>query len=150
MIPPSNYFILYGVLTDTSITKLFMAGIVPGLMIVAVMLTFNTILFKLRPDFTPNETLEAEPTWVEKWLALRRAWTGLVLIIAVIGGIFFGVVTPTEAGGLGAVIALLIGVLVLRTVRLTGLGAILVDAVQTTSMMGFIIYGGLFWPAPPP
>ncbi|MCI5075491.1 TRAP transporter large permease [Oricola sp.] len=143
MIPPSNYFILYGVLTETSITKLFMAGIVPGLMIVSAVIAFNTVLFRLRPDLNSTEVTEEAPGWAVKFQALRKAWTGLVLIVAVIGGIFLGVVTPTEAGGLGAVIALLIGVFVLKSVNRSRFVEILVEAVQTTSMMGFIIYGGL-------
>jgi C4-dicarboxylate transporter, DctM subunit len=143
MIPPSNYFILYGVLTETSITKLFMAGIVPGLMIVTVMIVFNSILFKFYPKLSPTENLDDAPSWPEKWQALRRAWTGLILIVAVVGGIFLGVVTPTEAGGLGAVIALLIGMLVLKTISKNKFIQILIEAVQTTSMIGFIIFGGL-------
>jgi C4-dicarboxylate transporter DctM subunit len=143
LIPPSNYFILYGVLTETSITKLFLAGIVPGLMIASVIVVFNTLLFWLRPSLAAAEVKESPPSWPEKWAALRRAWTGIVLIAAVIGGISFGVVTPTEAGGLGAVVALLIGSVVLRTINRSNIGAILIQAVQTTSMMGFIIFGGL-------
>jgi C4-dicarboxylate transporter DctM subunit len=143
LIPPSNYFILYGVLTETSITKLFLAGIVPGLMIASVIVAFNTLLFWLRPSLASAEVKERAPSWPEKWAALRRAWTGIVLIAAVIGGISFGVVTPTEAGGLGAVVALLIGSVVLRTINRSNIGSILILAVQTTSMMGFIIFGGL-------
>ena len=143
LIPPSNYFILYGVLTDTSITKLFLAGIVPGLMIASVMVVFTTVLFWLRPSLAEAEIRERPPTWPEKWAALRRSWTGIVLVVAVIGGISFGVVTPTEAGGLGAVVALLLGSVVLRTINRSNIGAILIQAVQTTSMMGFIIFGGL-------
>jgi C4-dicarboxylate transporter DctM subunit len=143
MIPPSNYFILYGVLTETSITKLFMAGVVPGLMIVCVVLLFNTILFKFRPHLSPATETEAVPTWPQKWMALRRAWTGVVLIVTVVGGIFLGVVTPTEAGGLGAVIALLIGTFFLKSITRRTFSEILIQAVQMTSMMGFIIFGGM-------
>jgi C4-dicarboxylate transporter DctM subunit len=143
MIPPSNYFILYGVLTETSITKLFMAGVVPGLMIVCVVLLFNTILFKFRPHLSPATETEAVPTWPQKWMALRRAWTGVVLIVTVVGGIFLGVVTPTEAGGLGAVMALLIGTFFLKSITRRTFSEILIQAVQTTSMMGFIIFGGM-------
>ena len=143
MIPPSNFFIVYGVLTETSISKLFMAGIIPGLMIVLVMVLFNTILFWLRPSLTPATETDHVPTRAEKMLALRNAWTGLVLIVCVVGGIVFGVVTPTEAGGLGAVIALLIGLFVLKTITGGDISPILVQAVRTTSMMGFIIFAGL-------
>jgi len=66
-----------------------------------------------------------------------------VLIVCVVGGIVFGVVTPTEAGGLGAVIALLIGLFVLKTITGADISPILVQAVRTTSMMGFIIFAGL-------
>lgn len=143
MIPPSNYFILYGVLTDTSIAKLFLAGIIPGLFVASVMIAFNTILFWLRPNLNVFEETAEMPTWAERWIALRKAWTGLVLIVAVIGGIFMGVVTPTEAGGLGAVVALILGFFVLRTLKLVSLPPILSQAMQTTCMMGFIIFGGL-------
>ena len=143
LIPPSNYFIMYGVLTQTSIVDLFLAGIVPGIMITAVMVAFNTVLFWLRPGLNGEGGSEDVPTWAVKWASLRRAWTGIVLIAAVMGGISFGVVTPTEAGGLGAVLALVIGVTTLKTIDLGRLGSILVQAAQATSMMGFIIFGGL-------
>lgn len=143
MIPPSNFFIVYGVLTETSITRLFMAGIVPGLMIVLIMVLFNTILFWLKPSLTPETEHLHVPTHAEKMLALRNAWTGMVLIVTVVGGIIFGIVTPTEAGGLGAVMALLIGAFVLKTVTRANLPPILIQAVRTTSMMGFIIFAGL-------
>src|SRR5690606_28387330 len=128
-----------GVLTETSISKLFMAGIIPGLMIVFVMVAFNTILFWLRPSLTPADEHLHVPGRAEKMLALRNAWTGVVLIVSVVGGIVLGVVTPTEAGGLGAVIALLIGAFVLKTITKADISPILIQAVRTTSMMGFII-----------
>ncbi len=144
LIPPSNYFIMYGVLTDTSITQLFLAGIVPGIMITLVIVAFNTTLFWLRPGLNASGAADGEvPSWVEKWQALRRSWTGILLIIAVIGGISFGVVTPTEAGGLGAIIALFIGTRVLKSIDMNRMSAILVQAVHATSMIGFIIFGGL-------
>ncbi len=143
LIPPSNYFIMYGVLTETSIIKLFLAGVVPGILITLVIVVFNTLLFWLRPGLNAEAMTEDAPSWVEKWQALRRAWTGILLIVAVIGGISFGVVTPTEAGGLGAVLALLIGAGVLKTIDMGRMGGILIQAVQATSMMGFIIFGGL-------
>ena len=143
LIPPSNLFIVYGVMTETSISKLFMAGIMPGIMIVVVMVLFNTILFKMVPSLTPPAEYEHVPSKAEKMLALRNAWTGLLLITAVVGGIILGVVTPTEAGGLGAVVALLIGFFVLKSIKGKDLPDILVQAVRTTSMLGFIIFSGL-------
>lgn len=143
LIPPSNFFIIYGVLTGTSISKLFMAGIVPGVMIMLVLVAFNTILFSLRPSLTPAGDHLYVPTKAEKMAALRNSWTSLLLIVCVVGGIVFGVVTPTEAGGLGAAIAFMIGFFVLRTLKLVDLSPVLLQAVRTTSMMGFIIFSGL-------
>lgn len=143
LIPPSNYFIMYGVLTETSIIELFLAGIVPGIMITVVIVVFNTILFWIKPSLNDETLVEDAPSWADKWLALRHAWTGIVLITAVIGGITLGVVTPTEAGGLGAILALLIGTFVLKKIDFGRMAGILIQAVQATSMMGFIIFGGL-------
>src|SRR5690606_8028552 len=92
---------------------------------------------------TPSAEYEHVPSKAEKMLALRNAWTGLLLITTVVGGIIFGVVTPTEAGGLGAVVALLIGFFVLKSIKGNDLPDILVQAVRTTSMLGFIIFSGL-------
>jgi C4-dicarboxylate transporter, DctM subunit len=142
IIPPSNAFIIYGVLTETSIAKLFIAGILPGILLVISFVAFNSILFTAKPELNPTEE-KIDVDWGARLLSLRRIWTGIVLIVAVIGGIFMGVVTPTEAAGLGALVALILGIFVLKGLSFGTTHKAAVQAVQITAMVGFIIYGGL-------
>lgn len=141
IIPPSNHFILYGVLTETSIGKLFIAGVIPGVFLVLAFITFNTIFFSVKPD--SNAQIEVNYSWADRLVSLRRIWTGIVLIFAVLGGIFFGVVTPTEAAALGAFVALLLGLFVLRGLNLVSAHSAAIKSIQVTAMVGFIIFGGL-------
>ncbi|MCB1380097.1 MAG: TRAP transporter large permease [Alphaproteobacteria bacterium] len=143
LIPPSNHFILYGVLTETSISKLFAAGMVPGVLLVVAFVTFNVIVFHMRPDLAPEGETAGKVTWADRWISLRRIWTAAILIVTVIGGTFLGVVTPTEAAGLGALAALIIGVLLTRTLSLESAWGAALQAVQITAMLGMIILGGL-------
>jgi len=143
LIPPSNHFILYGVITETSISQLFVAGIVPGIMLITAFIAFNLIIFSLKPSLAPRSEQGAEITWAQRWMALRQVWTAVVLIVAVVGGIFFGVVTPTEAAGLGALAALLLGMFALRGLDLKQAHQAAIRAVQVTAMLGLIILGGL-------
>lgn len=143
LIPPSNHFILYGVLTETSISKLFAAGLVPGILLIVAFVTFNVIIFRLRPHLAPAEVEGRAVTWADRWISLRRVWTAAILILTVIGGIFLGIVTPTEAAGLGALAALLLGMLVIRALSVQGAWQAALQAVQITAMLGMIILGGL-------
>ena len=141
LIPPSNQFILYGVLTETSVARLFMAGILPGILMVACFIAYTSIRSVRDPLMAPGS--RDKITWGERWLALRQIWTGLVLIASVLGGIFFGVVTPTEAAALGGLLALLLGIFVLKKLTISISHQAAVKAVQITTMVGFIIMGGL-------
>lgn len=143
LIPPSNHFILYGVMTETSVSKLFAAGIVPGVLLIIAFVTFNVIIFTLRPDLARDAVAGPKVTWADRWISLRRVWTAAILIVTVVGGIFFGIVTPTEAAGLGALAALLIGVFVMRTLSFRESHDAAIMAVQITAMLGLIILGGL-------
>ena len=108
MIPPSVIFVLYGIMTETDITKLFAAGVVPGLL--AILLYFvvvQTIAWR-RPDLLPRG--EAH-TWPERFRTMRGLWATLLLFAFVLGGIYAGFYTVTEAAGVGAVGTLVIGVL---------------------------------------
>ncbi len=142
VIPPSNSFILYGILTETSISKLFAAGILPGLILITLFIIFNIILFSMKPSLNPVEERE-EVSWTARWISLRQIWTVMVLIFAVMGGIFFGVVTPTEAAALGALIAPLLGLFVLRSLNMASIHTALLKTVQLSTMLGFIIFSGL-------
>jgi C4-dicarboxylate transporter DctM subunit len=141
MIPPSAHFILYGELTQTSVAALFLAGIVPAAILIVVFLAYTMLAVVRRPALAPP--IPEGVTWVDRWIALRRIWTGLILMAAVLGGIFFGIVTPTEAAGLGALVALLLGLFVIRGLRLPTAYQAALKAVQAATMIGFIILGGL-------
>lgn len=143
LIPPSNAFIVYGVLTETSISKLFMAGVVPGLILIVCFIVFNTVVFSLFPGLNSHAAREEKYTWADRLNSLRKIWTALVLILTVIGGIFFGIVTPTEAAAAGALVALLLAVFVMRGLTFRTAHRAAIRAVHVTAMLGLIILGGL-------
>jgi tripartite ATP-independent transporter DctM subunit len=99
LIPPSIGFIIYGILTEESIGKLFMAGILPGLLLATLFILAILLQCRFRPEMGPK----AEPTsWKTKFASLYGTWPMLSLFVLVMGGIYFGVFTPTEAAGMGA------------------------------------------------
>jgi C4-dicarboxylate transporter DctM subunit len=139
LIPPSVVFVFYGIMTQTSITKLFAAGIVPGLIGILLYVAAVQAAIRLRPGLGPPA---ARTPWPERWRALARVGGVLALFVIVIGGIYFGVFTPTEAGGVGAfggfLFALARGALTLRTLRDT-----LVDTAITTSVLFAVLIGAM-------
>ena len=100
LIPPSTIFILYGILTQQSIGKLFIAGILPGLLKVTLYMMVITFLCKRNPDWGPPAPEKA--SLKERIISLRHVWAILFLFILVIGGLYVGIFTPTEAAGIGA------------------------------------------------
>lgn len=142
LIPPSTGFIIYGELTETSVARLFMAGIVPGLAILAVFMIYTMIVSHAEERKAPP-IQKSDVTWVERWTSLRQIWSAIVLMLAVLGGIFFGVVTPTEAAALGALAAMLIGVYVLKGLSWKGVHKAAVRSIYSITMIGTILLGGL-------
>lgn len=141
LIPPSVVLVLYGFLTDQDIGKLFLAGVIPGLL--AILLSFITIrvLGMLRPESMPAGE---RSSWREKFDSLRGIWAVLLLFIAIVGGIYLGVVTPVEAAALGACCTFLIGVLRRRlTLKLTL--ACLLDALRTSVAIFTILIGAMLF-----
>jgi tripartite ATP-independent transporter DctM subunit len=107
LIPPSLAFILYALLTDQSIATLFIAGIIPGLLLISLFLLTIYVMARRNPVLAPPGPAT---TWPEKMTALKGVWATLVLFALVIGGMYAGVFTPTEGGGIGAFGALIIGI----------------------------------------
>ncbi|MDA7599657.1 TRAP transporter large permease [Alphaproteobacteria bacterium] len=105
LIPPSVILVIYGLMTETSVGKLFIAGVLPGLIGVLFYLGAVTFVVRRNPKAGP---VGDKCTWVERFVALRDVWTTLGLFIFVIGGIYGGLFTPTEAAGIGAAGAMLI------------------------------------------
>ena len=141
LIPPSIAMIVYGVITDTSIGHLFMAGIVPGLML-ALLLSVTIVIIAIRnPSWAPPVT--EVPTTLEKWRALGAVVPVILLATLVIGSIYSGAATPTEAGAVGAAGALLIAI-GMRRLNMAVLARSLQKTVRTTAMFLLLLTGGLF------
>ena len=138
LIPPSIPMILYGAITDESVGKLFLSGVVPG--------TLLTLLFIAYVVFMSGDMERQAPaTWEERWAILRHAIWGLLLPILVVGGIYTGAFTPTEAAAVGTVYSLVITFFVYRTVKLSDLPEIMEDSVKTTSMIFAIMIGAMLF-----
>jgi len=105
LIPPSIGFIAYGVVTQEAIGKLFIAGILPGILLVCLFSAAILVLCKLNSALGPAA---ARYSWREKILSLGESWEVVFLFALVIGGIYTGVTTPTEAGGVGVIAALIL------------------------------------------
>ncbi len=139
LIPPSVILIIYGVFTETSIRELFAAGVVPGLLgILLYVLAVRYVVWR-NPEAGPPG--DATPR-AERWRALARVYGVLALFILVIGGIYAGIFTPTEAAGIGASGAFLIA-LAKRSLTIPVLMEILRDSVKTSTMLFAILIGAL-------
>jgi tripartite ATP-independent transporter DctM subunit len=137
MIPPSVIFVLYGIMTETDISKLFAAGIVPGLM--AVLFYFAVVQFIgwRRPASMP---LGEPHSWPERFSSLKDLWAVLLLFVFVLGGIYRGWFTVQEAAGIGAAGTLCIGMLRGR-LRWPQIRAALIDALRVSSAIMLIVVG---------
>lgn len=109
MIPPSLGFVLYGILTGESVGKLFMAGVIPGLLTAAAYMLTIAIGVRIRPHWAPREIITVPLS--EKLAALRRLWPMALLVVIVLGGIYSGFMPPSAAGAVGALGAIVITVL---------------------------------------
>ncbi len=134
LIPPSIPMILYGAITDESIGKLFMSGVVPG--VILTILFIMIVVYRSR-----NLPLEAAASWDERISALKKSFWGLLLPVIVVGGIYTGVFTPTEAAGIGTVYSLIITFFIYRTLSLKDMPEILEDTIKTTCMIFAIMIG---------
>lgn len=137
MIPPSITFIIYALVTEQSIGRLFLAGIIPGIILSSLLMLFIYIRVRISPHLGPPGP---RSTSREKLASLRGAWGVLILFIIVIGGIYGGVFTPYEAGAIGAFGALLIGLMTKR-LKWKALNTALTNTVITTSLMLLMLIG---------
>ncbi len=141
LIPPSLIMIIYGVLSDTSIGKLFIAGIIPGLILGGMYSTFIIIRALINPDVAPKEI--EKYTFKEKLKQSRELFPVLFLIFIVLGGIYLGFTTPTEAAAIGVIGSYLLAIL-FRNLTWKIFVQSLLNAVMTTCMICFIICGAAF------
>ena len=138
MIPPSIILILYGILTETGVGDLLVAAIIPAIITAVGYIIVIFVWVKLKPEIAPKIPVRA--TLTEKIVSLKNIWPMLIIVIAVMGGIYGGIVTPTEAGALGAIITLII-VLLMRRMNFSKLGTALNDTIKSTTMILTIIIG---------
>ena len=136
LIPPSGPMVLYGVVTDTSIGALFMAGVVPGLLLAAIFAVYCMTAAKFARE---RVRTEKRATAAEISAALRRSAWALALPAAVLGGMYFGVFTATEAAAAGALGALAIAALVYRTLSIADVWRCAIDAARNTAMLFLIL-----------
>ncbi|MBS0319455.1 MAG: TRAP transporter large permease subunit [Proteobacteria bacterium] len=134
LIPPSIVMVMYAVATNTSVGALFIAGIVPGI-VLAGFLGFTTWFRARRFDY-PRQP---RASWTERWQAFVQSLWGLLLIIVVIGGIYTGIFTPTEAAAMSAVYAFVIAVFVYKDLPLKRVPRVLLDSANMSAMLLYII-----------
>ena len=133
IIPPSITFVVYGSISDTSIGTLFIAGILPGILMGAGLLITALLVGRK----TKLKTLP-KATGKERWQAFKDAFWGLLKPAIILGGIYGGIFTPTEAAAVSAVYGLFVGIFIYKTIKLKELYAILVDSTSTTATVMFI------------
>jgi tripartite ATP-independent transporter DctM subunit len=145
LIPPSIAFVIYGIFAEVSIVKLLLAGILPGILTATVYMLMIVGRAWLNPKVAPSIVFDdRQALWRERWASLGEIWPIVVLILGVIGGLYAGVVTPTEGGAAGALLAVLIGV-VQRKLSWAGFVDSFKDAIGTTSQLFFVGIGAVIY-----
>lgn len=140
LIPPSIAFVIYGWFTEQSVGMLLMAGLIPGLLTAGLYTVMIVGRCVFDPSLAPKVAIKV--TWREKFQALLQVWPMPVLVLGVIGSIYSGMATPTEAGALGAAFALIIGAFMGNLNKKT-LGDSVRDALRTTSSLFFLAIGAV-------
>ncbi len=134
LIPPSIVMVMYAVATNTSVGALFIAGIIPGL-VLAAMLGLTT-WWRARKQHYPRQPVAS---WSQRLRAFRESIWGLLLIVVVIGGIYTGIFTPTEAAAMSAVYAFFVAVFVYKDLSLKQVPKVLLDSANMSAMLLYII-----------
>ena len=141
LIPPSVLLVIYGILTQTNIGKLFAAGIIPGIIAIGFYLLAVRAVITLRPSAGPAGERQ---TWPQKWRALSNIWSVLTLFAIVMGGIYGGVFSPTEAAGIGAFGAFIFA-LARRSLTWHSFYTVLLESAGTTAMLFMVLIGALLF-----
>jgi C4-dicarboxylate transporter, DctM subunit len=134
LIPPSIAMVMYSVSTNTSVGSLFIAGIVPGITLAALL--GLTTWYIARKHNYPRLT---KASWAERWTALRESLWGLMLVVIVIGGIYSGKFTPTEAAAVAAVYAFVVTTFIYKDMSLKRIPKVLLDSASMSAMLLYII-----------
>ncbi|WP_150427720.1 TRAP transporter large permease [Dechloromonas sp. CZR5] len=134
LIPPSIVMVMYSVATNTSVGALFMAGVIPGLALAGVL---GGVTWYRAKKF--NYPRQPKATWGERWQSFRASVWGLLLIVVVMGGIYSGIFTPTEAAAMSAVYAFICAVFIYRDMSLKDVPKVLLNSANMSAMLLYII-----------
>ena len=134
LIPPSIVMVMYSVANNTSVGALFMAGVLPGLALATVL---GGVTYWRARRF--NYPRMPRASWAERWAALRESIWGLLLIVIVMGGIYSGVFTPTEAAAMSAVYAFIVAVFIYKDMQLRDVPKVLLNSANMSAMLLYII-----------
>lgn len=141
LIPPSVPMVIFGILTESDIGKLFIAGLIPGILLTFLYCISISVATYFKPEIGPPGKRTG---WVERWRSLGKVWGIVALFALVLGGIYFGVFTPTEAAGVGAAGAFLFAIC-RRKLGWAQLLESLIDAGRTTGMIFVVAFGALIF-----
>ena len=134
LIPPSIVMVMYSVATNTSVGALFMAGVIPGLALAA---TLGGVTWYRAKKF--NYPRQPKASWNERWDSFRKSVWGLLLIVVVMGGIYSGIFTPTEAAAMSAVYAFVVAVFIYKDMCLKDVPKVLLNSANMSAMLLYII-----------
>jgi len=141
LIPPSVIMVIYGLLTQASIGKLFAAGVLPGMVAIFFYLLAVQLQIRIWPHLGPPAKYTP---WAERWRALYKVWGVIALFVLVMGGIYGGIFTPTEAAGIGAFGAFLMAIFS-GGMNFKELREVLIDSAMTSSLLFTILIGALIF-----
>ena len=141
LIPPSATMIIYAVLTNVSLGRLFVAGIIPGIVLVLFLSVPAVLMTYLNPRLAPEPH---SVSWKERITSLKGIWAVALVMLCIIGAIYFGIATPTETAGVGSFFVLILGITVFR-LRWAGLRRALIEAATVNGLILFIIVGASFF-----
>lgn len=141
MLPPSIVLAVYAIITQQDVGKLFVAGIIPGLLAIAMYIATIAVIVKVRPDFLPSREKTSQ---FERLQAIKDIWAPLLIFILVIGGLYGGFFTPTEAGGVGACGTFILG-LIRRKLDVKKVREALLQATRTAAAVFTVLIGALLF-----
>ena len=140
LIPPSIAMVMYSVSTNTSLGAMFIAGVVPGIALASML--GATTWYRARKNNYPRQP---RASWGERWAAFRKSVWGLLLIVVVMGGIYSGLFTPTEAAAMAAVYAFFIAVFVYKDLTLRDVPRVLLQSANMSAMLLYIITNAILF-----
>lgn len=137
LIPPSAVMIIYAVLTETSLGHLFIAGLIPGALLITMLSLLAISICTIKPKYGPSL---GSYSWRERFVSLSRVWPAMLIILSILGVIYFGIATPTESAGVGCIVVLILAISRFG-LRWSGIRRAIKEAANINGMFMFILIG---------